>query len=287
MPSKRTYINLLKGSSIIIILLLIPRACIEMRISDEEALVELSEMKIKPTFSNVEVMGRNMHYISTNQGKETLIVFVHGSPGSWSAFIDFFKEDSLLTDVDMLSIDRPGFGESGFGHSEASLEIQAKLLHAVIQKFNHKRKVLIGHSLGGPVIARLAMDYPTSFDGLIFVAASIDPEMEKDEWFRSLIKSPIGNFFTPKEFVASNDEIMSLKEELKLMLPLWEKISIPSVVIQGTEDWLVPKENADFAKKMIADSLLSMRLLEGANHFIPWSNKGVITEAIYQLIAPQ
>ena len=62
------------------------------------------------------------------------------------------------------------------------------LVHQVVQQFEHERIMLIGHSLGGPVIARMAMDYPDAYQGLIFVAASIDPEMEKEEWYRSWIK---------------------------------------------------------------------------------------------------
>lgn len=287
MPSKRTYFNLLKGFSILIILLFIPKACIEFRMSDEEAIEEFSDLVIKPSFGDLSVERRNMHYAYIDQGKDALIIFIHGSPGSWNAFIDFFKADSLLKDMDMLSIDRAGFGRSDFGKAEPSLQIQAKQIHDVIQQFDHSTKVLIGHSLGGPIIARLAMDYPSSYDGLVFVAPSIDPNLEKEEWYRTIIKSGVGKLFTPTEFIVSNEEIMPLKKELELMTGMWEKIQIPTVIIQGTEDSLVPKENVDFALKMLPDSLLTIKMLEGENHFIPWRNAGVITEAIYQMVAPQ
>lgn len=287
MPSKRTYFNLLKGLSVLIILLLIPKACIEFRISDQEALEEFEDLSIKPSFGDLEVDGKNIHYAFINQGKDALTIFIHGSPGSWNAFIDYFKVDSLLVHTDILAIDRAGFGHSDFGNAEPSIEIQARQLNAVIQLFDQKTKILLGHSLGGPVIARLAMDYPSSFNGLIFVAPSIDPEMEKDEWYMSILKSKVGKIFTPTEFIVSNDEIIPLKKELEIMIPLWTSIKIPSIVIQGTEDFLVPKENADFAKKMLPDSLVTISLLEGENHFIPWTNAGVITEAIYRMVAPQ
>lgn len=287
MPSKRTYFNILKGFSIIIILLLIPKACIEFRMSDQEALEQFDAAPIKPSFGNLEVEEQNMHYAYIDQGNNALIIFIHGSPGSWNAFIDYFKADSLLEIVDILSIDRAGFGNSNYGHAETSLQTQVKQLYTVIQQFDHKKKILIGHSLGGPIIARLAMDYPTSFDGLIFIAPSLDPELEENEWYRNIIDSRLGRMFTPTEFIVSNDEIMTLKKELELMIPLWNHIKIPCVVIQGTEDSLVPKENVDFAIKMLPDSLLTVKILKGENHFIPWSNAGVITEAIYQMVAPQ
>lgn len=287
MPSKRTYYKLLKGFSILIILLFIPKACIEFRISDQKALEEFDELSVKPSFGDLEIDGRNMHYAFIDQDKGALAVFIHGSPGSWNAFIDYMKIESLLEHVDILAIDRPGFGYSDFGIAETSLKKQAKLLNAVISQFDQEKKILIGHSLGGPIIARLAMDYPSSYNGLIFIAPSIDPEMEKDEWYRNIIKSGIGKLFTPTEFIVSNEEIMPLKNELEIMVPLWNNIRIPSVVIQGANDLLVPKENADFAKKMLPDSLVTINLLEGENHFIPWTNVGVITEAIYQMVVPQ
>ena len=259
----------------------------EFRVNDEDARKSLEESAVEIQFGDLVVDDQNIHYAFTDQGKEILAVFVHGSPGSWNAFIDFFKADSLLEKVDLLAVDRAGFGNSGFGLAESSLEVQAFQIKEVLNQFPDKRKLLIGHSLGGPVVARMAMDYPDAYLGIVMVAPSIDPEMEEDEWYRKVIDTKIGSFFTPKEFEVSNDEIMALKIELKKMLPLWGKIKIPTIVIQGTKDSLVPKENAVFAKEMLPDSILNVIMLEGVNHFIPWSHPEEITKVIYQLTDDQ
>ncbi|WP_462251438.1 alpha/beta fold hydrolase [Ekhidna sp.] len=264
----------------IILLSLIISAC-EFRIEDSEAQETLDSIDIQ--FGDLNVDDRNMHYAYMDQNKDTLIAFVHGSPGSWSAFIDFFNADSLLNRFDMLSIDRAGFGNSGFGIAEPSMQVQAFQINEVLNQFPSKKKILIGHSLGGPVVSRMAMDFPDQYIGMILVAPSIDPEMEKDEWYRKAINTKVGALFTPKEFEVSNDEIMPLKKELEDMLPLWEQIKIPTIVIQGTDDSLVPKENADFAEKMLPDTLLTVSLLDGANHFIPWSHPKEIIKAIQDL----
>lgn len=266
-----------------ILIVLLFTSCIEFRVTDEEAIEELEESPVNIQFGDVLVNDRNIHFAYTNNAKEVLVVFVHGSPGSWNAFIDFFKADSLLQSADFVSVDRAGFGLSGFGDAEASMEMQAKQIKAVTDQFKHTKKILVGHSLGGPVIARMAMDYPTSYDGLVLVAPSIDPNLEEKYWYQGAIDTRVGGWLTPKEFEVSNDEIIPLKDELELMLPLWQKIRIPSIVIQGTEDGLVPKENADFAKAMLPDSLVEIRLLEGVNHFIPWNNPTEIIKAIQLL----
>lgn len=269
-----------------LIILTLISAC-QFRVTDEDAKESLSSSPVEIQFGNLMVGERNMHYAYTDQKKKYQVVFIHGSPGSWNAFIDFFKVDSLLADFDMLSVDRAGFGDSGFGEAEPSLEKQAFQIEQVLSQFKEKNKILIGHSLGGPVAARLAMDYPNDFEAIILVAPSIDPSLEEEEWYRGAIDTEVGAFFTPKEFEVSNDEILELKAELELMLPLWKKIKVPTIVIQGTEDSLVPKENAAFAKQMISDSLLEVNLLEGVNHFIPWTDPHEITKAIYQIVDGQ
>lgn len=270
---------------VFLLLATIITSCIEFRISDEDAQEDLIESTASIQFGDLLVEDRNMHYAFVDQGKEDLVVFIHGSPGSWNAFIDYFKADSLLSSVDMISIDRPGFGLSGYGLAETSLEIQAHQIKQVTDLFPHKKKILVGHSLGGPIIARMAMDYPTAFSGLIMVAPSIDPDMEKEEWYRGAINTYVGGWVTPKEFEVSNDEILPLKEELEKMIPLWPRIQIPSIVIQGTDDGLVPKENADFAKRMMADSILEVWMLQEADHFLVWNKPKEIIKAIQELTA--
>ncbi|MEM7299378.1 MAG: alpha/beta hydrolase, partial [Bacteroidota bacterium] len=119
---------------------------IEFKISDEEARDVLSESANEIHFNDVKIQERTIHYAYTDNNKDLLIVFVHGSPGSWNAFIDYFKADSLLGYMDMVSFDRAGFGGSDFGDAEPSLEIQAKHLKAVTDQFDHKNKILIDHS---------------------------------------------------------------------------------------------------------------------------------------------
>lgn len=263
-----------------IILLIVLSAC-DFRVRDEEARNELEKVPIQ--FGDLTVGQQSIHYAYTDQSKDDLIVFIHGSPGSWNAFIDFFKADSLLDTFDIIALDRPGFGKSDFGRAEPSMKRQAELMHSVLKQFRHKNKYLVGHSLGGPVIARMAMDYPTAYKGLVFVAPSIDPEMEKDEWYRSIIDTKVGSWLTPKAFEVSNDEILPLKEELKQMLLLWRKIRIPTIIIHGIDDSLVPVQNVVFAKRMLPDSLLEVQILLDTDHFIPWTNPEAIIEAIRRM----
>ena len=68
------------------------------------------------------------------------------------------------------------------------------------------------------------------------------------------------------------------------MLPLWSKISVPVIVIQGEDDALVPKENAYFAQRMVNPNLLRLQLEPDVNHFIPWNQPHLINQAIFDLV---
>ena len=56
------------------------------------------------------------------------------------------------------------------------------------------------------------------------------------------------------------------------------------IVIQGQKDSLVPKENADFAKKMLVNAPVEFVLVDSMDHFVPWSNPELIHDAIIKLL---
>lgn len=270
---------------LLLLLVFMMPSCLSFRISEKETQKYFEKSPIKPSFHHYKVGKRAIKYVSIGNDSLPTAIFIHGSPGSWSAWIDFFKDSLLLSQVKMVAIDRPGFGHSDYGKTEKSLEKQVALMKPALEKYQKNRPViLIGHSLGGPLIARMVMDYPDLADALVFVAPSIDPDLEKVLWYQK-----VGNWFLirwmlPGSIKASNQEILPLKEELSLMLPYWKNIKQPAVYIHGTKDQLVPVANTDFAKKMLVNAPVEYVIIEGMNHFVPWSNPELIRNAILKLV---
>ncbi len=245
-----------------------------------------TDKKQKGKIVNYKEGFRIVNYVIVGDDQKPLIIFVHGSPGSLSAFIDFLGDSTLLQYAQLISIDRPGFGYSNFGNAEPSLRKQAALIKSIINKNKNNRPVfLVGHSLGGPLIARVAMDYPELVAGLIMIAPSIDPKLEPYEWFRAPLATPFFSWFLPRSFRASNDEIYQLKPQLQEMLTLWPQVVAPTIVIQGKKDRLVSYENAYFAKEKIVNAPVTLKMVESMDHFVPWSNPELITSAIYEMIS--
>jgi len=262
-------------------------SCVQFRMSKSEIEQFYSDKKWKGTLHEYKVgHGRVINYLHVGDENLPLIVFVHGSPGSLSAFIHFTSDSVLLKHAQIVSVDRAGFGESNFGRGEKSLKKQAQYLKPILEKYKNNRPlILVGHSLGGPIIARMAMDYQELIDGLVIVAGSIDPDLEPNEWFRAPLATPLFTWIVPRSIRASNFEIYMLKPELQEMLPLWSKITCRTVIIQGNKDDLVSPKNADFAKKMLVNtSSLEFIIKDDMNHFVPWQHPELIQQGVLQLL---
>jgi pimeloyl-ACP methyl ester carboxylesterase len=264
-------------------------SCMQFRMSRSEIDNYFVDKETKGTFHSYDVGKRVITYVKAGDENLPLVILVHGSPGSLSAFIHFLADTTLLKKSQLITVDRPGFGASNFGYAEPSLQKQAAYLKPILEAHKVNRPIiLVGHSLGGPLIARMAIDYPELVDGLVIVAGSIDPELEPNEtWFRAPLATPFLKWILPRSMRASNDEIYKLKPELQEMIPLWKNITTPTIVIQGGKDSLVPAGNVDFAKKLMVNAPLKIVLIDDMDHFVPWSNPELIRNAIIELLSIQ
>jgi len=268
--------------------------CFTMRTSDSKwsAKMQQQGQPLVPRFLDVpSSTGRDIHAVALN-GADSLpfVVFVHGSPGAADAYLTYLADTMLSRVARLAAVDRPGFGyTSGFGVPEPSQAAQAAAVLAVVDQLApHQKVVLVGHSLGGPVISRFAMDYPERTAGLIIVAGSIDPAQEKHPWWQSVVHAPPVKWLTPKPLWTSNAEILPLEQELEQMLPLWPRITCPVRVLHAINDRLVPVANADFARRMLTNCPdLKVDILPDGDHFILWSRQDVVRKAILEVLGKQ
>lgn len=267
-----------------IILSQVVSSCISFSMTEKQVKQYFEDKPVKPTSIFYDVEGYQMHYEKLSVGDEGSFIFIHGTPGSWDAFIDYFTDSTLYNHAEIISPDRPGFGQSSYAKPIRSLKEQAKLLKPILEDAKAPR-ILIGHSLGGPVVARLAMDYPELVDGLIMLAPALDPKLEPNEdWFRIPMRWPVIGAIAPKIFRISNEELVFLDEELEEMLPLWQNVTAYSVIIQGTEDNLVDPGNGPFADSTLVNAPHELILLEGQNHFLPWNETDLIKSKLKELL---
>lgn len=264
--------------------------CFSMRTNDSEwaRKVEQRNPGIQPGFMDVtDQTGRRIHAISVVASDSLpCLLFVHGSPGSSDAFLNYLADSAMAATFRMVSIDRPGFGYTeGFGVPEPSILNQALAVKAVVDAFSPREKVLLaGHSLGASVVARFAMEYPDQTAGLILLGGSIDPEQEEHPWWQGAVDGAPLKWFIPKAFWTSNAEIIPLEEELRQMLPGWQKINCPVMLIHALNDRLVPYANVGFAQKMLINCPdLNIKTFEKGDHFVLWTRQDTVKQLIMEM----
>ncbi|MBO6792491.1 MAG: alpha/beta hydrolase [Balneolaceae bacterium] len=268
----------------LILLIAVAIRFVDFSMSDEEVLSKFSGSKYQPEHKFFEVGHRTIHYVSVGDSSLPAVMFVHGSPGSWTDHINLLADPDLQNSFYMISLDRPGFGDSNVGEPERSLTNQANIL-AQILSAEKKTAILSGHSFGAPVVIKTAIDHPDLVQGLILVAGSVDPELEKTKWYQVPVDYQILSWILPPAIYSTNEEILALKGELEEMKPDWGKIEVPVSIIHGEKDKLVPVENVDFVKQQLVALKPEMIIVDSMNHFVPWSNPELIKAEIFRISA--
>jgi len=137
--------------------------------------------------SNWTKLGENkIHYYDIGNAKQkTVLVFVH----CWTCNTDFWRESmTAFPEMRVIAVDLIGHGKSDKPKSDYTMEYFAKSVEAVLKKAKVEKAVLVGHSMGTPVIRQFYRLYPEKTAALIIVDGALRPFAPKAE---------IDKFFAP------------------------------------------------------------------------------------------
>ena len=129
--------------------------------------------ELESRFANFD--GSKVHYQTTGKGEEAL-VFVHG----WTCNSDFWRGQSLaFPGVRVVALDLPGHGRSDKPSVEYTMSYFARSIEAVMRDAKIKRAVLVGHSMGTPIVRQFYRLYPQNTLGLVIVDGGLRPFVSK------------------------------------------------------------------------------------------------------------
>ena len=205
------------------------------------------------------------------------LLLLHGTPGSACGWADYLLAPPPGFEV--LAPDRPGFGQSG-PLAVTSLSAQAEAVAALLPP-DDRPTVVLGHSLGGAVAARLAADHPGRVDALILLAAALDPALERVHALQHVGRWPIVRRVLPRAVRNANAELLALRGELVDLARVLDRIRCPVFIVHGTEDDLVPLANVAYAQQHLRRAAqVTTRLLPRHNHFLPWNAQAELRRII-------
>lgn len=155
-------------------------------------------MSIEKTLLNVN--GVDINVVEKGVGRPTA-VFLHcwgGSAKLWSDTVDELSKTHRC-----ISFDFRGWGESGKGDLDYTLDALAGEVLGLIQELELKEYILVGHSMGGKVAQIVATQNPQGLKGLVLVAPA-----------------PPTPLPTPKEMRAQILACLQSREGVEQVLPM-------------------------------------------------------------------
>jgi pimeloyl-ACP methyl ester carboxylesterase len=161
--------------------------------------------KSEPITTIVSFDGVSINF--DNEGKgEPAIILVHGWSNTrsiWDAQVSHFSEK-----YQVIAVDLPGFGKSGNNRTDWTIVSYGEDISDIIQQLNLNKVVLVGFSLGAPIVIEAANKVPDNVIGVVLVDAlkeverQIPPQKEQyiDSVMMDLINNPtkeklVGGFF--------------------------------------------------------------------------------------------
>lgn len=154
-----------------------------------------------------------VHYQLSGKGEEALI-FVHG----WACGADFWRRQAGdFPSSRVIAVDLPGHGRSDKPRADYTLDYFARSIAAVMRDAKVERAVLVGHSMGAPVVGRFYGLYPKKTLGLVIVDGAMLPFLPKEQMakliadlradYRTVAPPMVDSWLTPVKDAKLKSEI--------------------------------------------------------------------------------
>jgi len=230
-----------------------------------------------PVISYLHTGNRTIRYWSVGADTLPVVLLIHGAPGSMVKYRGWFRDSNLYQRVHLVAVDRPGYGKSGYGRAETSVARQAAFLAPLLKQLSTRGTVaLCGSSYGGPIAAKLAMDYPEKVKSLVLQSASVEPGSEKVPRIAYWIRSPLGVVFPGWARVATKEKFRH-RQALEEIQDEWDKIQCPTWILHGDLDDLIYPSNANYAfEHLQCTPEKHLICLDNATHRIYWHQPDTI-----------
>jgi pyruvate dehydrogenase E2 component (dihydrolipoamide acetyltransferase) len=267
---------------------------VEAVVAEARAQLESGELggedEIVP--STVLVDGRSISYLTLGEAAEgDPVVLVHGFGGDKNSWL--FVQQPLSETHVVHALDLPGHGQSGKDVGDGSLDTLAASVLGVLDAVGAGRAHLVGHSLGGAVVAAVAAAAPDRVASLTLLAPAGFGSAADADYLRGFaaaasrreLKPLLGRLFADESQVTRQlvDDLLRYKrldgvsEALHTLLgtllagdrqaielpALLEKVSrVPVTVVWGDEDRILPVPDGVEMARVKAGHMLHM---EAAN----------------------
>jgi pimeloyl-ACP methyl ester carboxylesterase len=117
---------------------------------------------------SIVVHGARVNYVEIGEGSP--VVLIHGLSGCWQNWLENIPH--LARRHRVIALDLAGFGESELPQEEISIPGYGRFVDAFLGEIGVERGALIGNSMGGFIAAETAISHPSRVDKLVLVSAA-------------------------------------------------------------------------------------------------------------------
>jgi pimeloyl-ACP methyl ester carboxylesterase len=242
--------------------------------------------------------GQRVHYISKGKGKQAL-VFVHG----WTCNLNFWKAQTPAFEgtTRVILVDLPGHGQSDKPKIAYTMDLFARAVDAVLRDAGVDEAVLVGHSMGTPVIRQFYRKYPQKTLALVIVDGPLTPfgDSKMMEQFIAPLRGPnyteaagklVDMMLAPVSSKALRDEIktsmLATPQHVAVSAmegmadaSIWaqDKINVPVLAIMAKSPFLLADTEQSY--RSLAPNL-DYQVWEGVSHFLMMERPEKFNQAI-------
>lgn len=246
------------------------------------------------TLKKKKIANVDLSFYQTTEGNQ-MIVLLHGWGASKERLLPLGKALSKK-EWQVLIPDLPGFGKSGPPPQPWGIgEYADFVLRTLNCLYGKKKTYIFGHSFGGRLAIKIASLQPNQIAGIVLCgSAGISrPSVLKRSLF--LILAKIGKLILPRsekfrkliyKLAREHDYERTrgvMRETFKLVIsedlkPLLPKVSVPTLILWGTEDKMTKYADA----RIIASAVQHSRLVSfaGLGHRLPYERPKLLAERI-------
>lgn len=262
----------------ILVILLLATRFVNLSPSQEEIDLAFSKTDFAPVDEIANFEAGDLHYVKIGDSSKPTLILIHGSPGSWDAWVSFITETNVLENYQVIAIDRTGYGKTSLEGRYSLLE-QSQFLKPIMDQYC-SQCIVAGHSYGGGLAMQVALDYQAKIKGAITIAGTVAAPFQKLKWYNYAMNYSPAQWLVSSDFANSNREMWGLQEGLPLMNNRLMDFKSKIAIIQGNEDRLVDKQSAQFLEKNLMNAKVKMIIKDDMDHFVIWSDMNLIIDAL-------